>query len=218
MYRPEQGENGMRTKQWVFSVLAIVGGCLLTLAACEPTQTLTIASDAALDGWVQSDGYAEANGGGPGVGDVDGFKPGIGHRQFYSFGLSEIPASATIVRATLNLYLVTVLGDPFGNHGVVLVDHLDYGGSLDGADYGASALDPAIGTIADDPTIEYKTMDVTSELEADLAAARSRTQFRLRFSILDTDDDGVNDYVAFTDAEDSCKGVNKPPHLLVEYK
>ena len=46
------------------------------------------------------------------------------------------------------------MGDPFNNHGVVVVDHMDYGASLDASDYGAASLADDIGTLSDNLTME----------------------------------------------------------------
>jgi hypothetical protein len=48
-----------------------------------------------------------------------------------------------------------------------------------------------------------------------------RSQYRLRFSVLDTNSNGNDDFAQFTDAEDSlCAGVttNQPPQLAVTMK
>jgi hypothetical protein len=55
-------------------------------------------------------------------------------------------------------------------------------------------------------------------LEFDLAAARPNSQYRLRFSLLDTDNDGDADAVAWTDAELSGGWpVGTEPKLIVTY-
>jgi hypothetical protein len=166
--------------------LPLINFCLvvlavLFLAGCEERgkQTVELLSEAALDGWVQSNNLAFWDAGGPIVGDLDQFEPGKGYRQFYSFALAPVPAGSTITKATLTLYLAGSSGDPFSNHGVVVVDHLDYGAALDGGDYALAALHPNIGTITDDITEEYKSLDVTAEVQDDLANSRTYSQFRL---------------------------------------
>jgi hypothetical protein len=55
-------------------------------------------------------------------------------------------------------------------------------------------------------------------VQNDLDNARSHSQYRLRFSLLDTNLNGNDDYVQFTDAEDSCCGANQPPQLAVTFR
>lgn len=192
-------------------------------AACSdnpvtPSTTVTLNSTASLDGWVQSDGVANANAGGPLVGDFEQFSPGVGYRQFYSFDISTIPAGAHIVSATLRLYQAVVVGSPYVNLGNLIVDRVDIGAALDGVDFNAAPLTANLGTLSTNATIEYKTLDVSTAVQADLGASRSKSQFRIRFSLRDFNNDGLRDLVQLTEAEDSCCHVSKPPELVIEYK
>jgi hypothetical protein len=192
-------------------------------AACAnnpagPSTKVTLNSTSSLDGWAQSNGVASASSGGPVVGDEDNQTPGVGYRQFYSFDISTIPAGAHIVSATLRLYQAIVVGSPYTKLGNVIVDRVDLGSALDPADYNAAALNANIGILSTTATIEYKTMDVTAAVQADLGATRGKSQFRLRFSLKDSNNDGVRDLAQFTDAEDSCCAVSKPPELVIEYR
>ena len=196
---------------------AAMASCGKSPAAPGPATTLTLSSTASLDGWIQSNGTVVADGGGPLVGDFELQKPGVGYRQFYSFDLSTLPAGATIVSATLRLYQVSAVGAPFTLLGNVLVDHVNVGTSLDAADYNAVALTSNLGILSNAGTAGYKTLNVLVAVQADRAANRTRAQFRLRMSLLDSNNDGKNDYVTFTDFEDSCCAVNQPPQLVIEY-
>jgi hypothetical protein len=102
--------------------------------------------------------------------------------------------------------------------GNVIVDHLDYGTSLDGSDYNLAALLANAGTLSTDATIQYKTLDVTALVQADRSASRPRSQFRLRFSIRDSDNNGVDDFAAFGDAELSCCLTDSLPQLVINYR
>jgi hypothetical protein len=188
--------------------------------ATDPSSTvvLKIASTDSLDGWVQSDGALTVNGAGPLTGDLTAF-PGVGFREFYSFDLSGVPASATITSATLRLYQEQVGGTPYAKLGNVVVDHVNFGTVLHGTDYAAPALAASVGIISSDTTKGYKSLNVLSRVLADRAAARTRSQFRIRFSIQDTDGDGVSDYALFTDAEMSCcvAATTQPPRLVIAY-
>jgi hypothetical protein len=178
----------------------------------------TIVSTASLDGWVQSDGFANADRGGPGTGDLDSRAAGgLGERQFYSFDLSSLPPTAQVTSAVVRLFQATVIGSPYGSLGNVVVDHLDYGTSLDGSDYNLAALLADVGTLSTDAVIQYKTLDVTARVQADRSAGRPRSQFRLRFSIRDSNNNGVDDDALFGDAELSCCLIDSLPQLVVTY-
>src|SRR5262245_37116012 len=93
--------------------IALAAGCSGNPAG--PSTKVTLNSTASLDGWVQSNGVANASSGGPLVGDFESVSPGVGYRQFYSFDISTIPAGAHIVSATLRLYQAIVTGSPYTN-------------------------------------------------------------------------------------------------------
>ena len=198
------------------AVLALTVSCSNNPAS--PSTTVTLNSTASLDGWVQSDGVAVASQGGPLVGDFEDVSPNIGYRQFYSFDISTIPAGAQIVSATLRLYQAQSVGSPFTKLGNVVVDRIDIGPALDAADYASLALTSNIGTLSTNSTIEYKVLDVTNAVKSDRSAARNKSEFRLRFSTAYKWGDTVRDFVSFTDAEDSCCAVSRPPQLVIEYK
>ncbi len=202
------------------ALVAAIGGALV-FPSCKspagPSTSVTLTSEAAIDGWVQSDGVAVSASGGPSVGDFDASNPGVGYREFYSFDLSTVPAGSTIDSAALQIYQALVVGQPYTVLGNVIVDHVNIGSSLDASDYAAAPIASNIGTISTNTTVEYKTLEVRTSLVANLAAGRTKSQYRIRFSNRDSNNDGKNDYVAFTDAEDSCCAVNKPPQLVVMY-
>ena len=199
---------------------AVLGLC--ALVACElggsgnggngpgPDVTVTLGSTASLDGWVRTDGNAQTTNGL--TGDLS-VVTGQGYRQFFSFDLSTIPPGSTVTSATLRLYQAFVIGSPYTELGSVAVDHLDYGDMLCCGDYDAAALASA-GTLSSDASVGYKQLVVTARVQADLAAARTRTQFRLRFSAADFTNDGGSDNAQFNEAE--APGGNLP-QLVVTY-
>jgi hypothetical protein len=178
-----------------------------------PDVTVDLPSTASLDGWVRSDGNLAATGN-PITGDIDAAAPGLGYRQFYSFDLSGLPSGATIVGATLSLYQAGSTGAPYAELGNVVVEHVDYGDMLDPTDYATTPLGGTAATLSTNATVGYKTVDVTARVAADVAAARSRSQFRLRFSTLDSNNDGGSDFAQFNDAEAAA---NRPV-LSVTYR
>jgi hypothetical protein len=202
-------------------VLLLGASAALTTEACgsgggDGQLTLEAMGEAALDGWVRSDGFVNAAGGGPLTGDFDSSLPNIGFRQFFSFDISALPAGAVILSATLRIYQDVAGGTPYATHGTVLADHMNYGAPLMAAAYLAAPL-AALGTFSSTDAQEYKTMDVTARVQADVDAARAHSQYRLRFSALDSDNDGVDDYTTFVDTENSCCIPVRPPSILITY-
>jgi hypothetical protein len=178
----------------------------------QPT-TVDMSSTAALDGWIRSDGNLSTAGAAI-TGDLDGAAPGLGYRQFYSFDLASLPAGSTVTAATLRLYQAATTGTPYVDLGSVIVDHLIYGDALDAADFSAAPLAANVGAIATDGAVEYKTLSVTARVQADLAAGRTRSQFRVRFSTMDSNNDAGNDFAQFNDAEAAFN----PPVLAITYQ
>ncbi|MCR4302469.1 MAG: hypothetical protein NUV51_12765 [Sulfuricaulis sp.] len=183
---------------------------------------IVIGSASALDGFVTFDGTtytAQVNGGGPRTGDDESFLAGSRARQFFSFDVSNIPTSITIVQATLKLYQASQVGTPYNNLGVVVADHVNYGSTLDGSpgDYDGGLI-ISLGNFSTTSAIGYQNMDVTARVVDDISSARVRSQYRLRFSFLEINNDFASDYVQFTDGEDSCCAVNSPPQLTVTLK
>jgi hypothetical protein len=184
---------------------------------------IVIGSTADLDGYALDDGSVNTDplGADPNTGDMeDGFLgPRLVARQFYSFALTGIPSSTSVLSATLRLYQANVENSPYGIGflGSVIVDHVDYGSSLEATDYNAAALTSNIGALSTDTSLEYKMLSVTASVASDILASRLQSQYRLRFS----DENSINfdnDYVQFTDAEDSCCAANQPPQLVITIK
>jgi hypothetical protein len=129
-------------------------------------------------------------------------------RGFCSFDLSPIPAHAKVVAAVLRLHQELVQGAPYSSQGNVVLDHMDLGPIVDGDDFGAAGLEDGIALLSTTPEVEWKTADVTAALSEDLAAFRTRADFRVRFSAEALT--GNTDNVFF----DRPSGTN-PPELVV---
>ena len=199
--------------------MGVMGGCSDNGTASNLTaDSLTIVATASLDGFVLNDSTGSAAGGGPLVGDLDAVVPGKSYRTLYSFDITGIPTGAVADSGRLRLFLATHSLNPFAELGDVIVDHVDYGATFEGSDYFAGALQTNIGAIASDTSIGYKSLLVTSSVQADLAAARTRSQYRLRFSLSDGNNDGTSDYVDFGDAELSCCTPDSVPQLKVYFR
>ena len=88
---------------------------------------------------------------------------------------------------------------------------MDYGSILDGSDFSNRTMQSNNDTISDNNTLEYK-----SAVQSDIIDSRMYSQFRIRCSIADSDNDGVNDVVGFNDTE-STYSADSFPKLVVEY-
>ena len=172
--------------------------------------TATFNSTSGLDGYVTSTGsavtWSQAV-----VGDNS---VNIAVRGFLSFDISGIPLSANIISATLRAYQEGVNGTPYADLGDVIVDHLNYGSILDGSDYDLAALQSNVGSLSNNAAIEYKTLDVTARVEADINAGRARSQYRLLLPT-STDSDNSEDSAFFTTAN-CCSG--NLPELVITYE
>jgi hypothetical protein len=176
----------------------------------------------ARDGWVRSDGVFSTSTCG-GAGDLDNITNGLGSRVFLSFDLSVLPAGATLVQATVAVAVVGNLGnDPFNTHGgAPVVDHVNFGVALSGGDYSAGVLTADYGRLpqAGQGAIDrYRTLEVTSAVQADLTAGRVRSQFRLRFA-LEANNDGAQNLRLFQLADLACPTAPNYglPLLILDY-
>jgi hypothetical protein len=194
--------------------LSSCGGGAGTFAGGSEARSLLVASVPSEDGVVQSDFTVRTDGSFPQVGDLGmpGSTPSV--RQFLSFDLSAVPAGSQVLSAVLRVDVFVVVGSPYTSLGSVLVDHLDYG-VLDGGDFAARALTEGLGPIASDPALGARTLDVTAVVGLDVARGRNRSQFRLRFSPVESDGDTQNDFVSFPEAEAAATGNGQPPALAL---
>jgi hypothetical protein len=181
------------------------------LAGCGhagPT-TVAIQSTAVLDGYVTATGLVQAGDVGMSAGDSASNDTA---RMFVSFPLDQVPAGATVQRAMLEMRQIAVQGGPYAELGPLVLDHVDYGASLDRGDYATGALSAAFAEFATNATLEAKTRDVRRQVEADLASRRTRSDFRLRF-VAATDGHADADYARFATAEST----SDQPVLRVTY-
>ncbi len=192
------------------SALPLLSGCG---GGGTGSVTFTIASTASVDGFVTNTAFVDT--GTPiSAGDTDGSFGNVA-RGFVQFDRSGIPAGATVLSAVLRLHQSAVFGVPYASLGNVVVDHVVIGLSLDAADFGASPLQADVGVLSSNAVVGLKSLDVTAQVVADVAAARSSSDFRLRFP-LGSDANALDDYAQFNDGEDSF-GNGILPLLVVRY-
>lgn len=153
-------------------------------------------------------------------------------RSYISYDLSSLPIdnSLAILSARVYIYQAMAIGNDNSNiypiwnvaggdtHFCVL-DHIDYGYSLDISDWTAGdpgdpqTLHTNIGILSDNATIEFKTIDVTTYVREDLQNKRTLNQYRIRFTI-DRDFDCLGDCLLMRAG--NC--INNKPYLIIEYQ
>lgn len=140
---------------------------------------------------------------------------GISMRSVAGFDISSIPSGSTIASATLRVYQYSISGTPYTLLGTIVVDHVNFGSSIDTTDYSGGTLSSNIGTISNNTTIEYKTLDVASNVQTDLNDGRTSSQYRLRFTTETAP--GDNNLANFETAE-NFGGSGNRPELVVTYR
>ncbi|NIR63151.1 MAG: T9SS type A sorting domain-containing protein, partial [Aliifodinibius sp.] len=108
---------------------------------------------------------------------------------------------------------------PGGDTLFCILDHINYGNSLDLGDFTAGdpgdpqTLHTNIGIISDNTVVEYKTMDVTPSVKQDIADERIYNQYRMRFPV-DLDYDSLGDQLEFDSGD---VPLSTKPYLIINY-
>ena len=142
----------------------------------------------------------------------------IPYRAVVGFSLAGVAAGAHVTRATLSVEQCAVFGAPYTSLGSLIADHVDLTAGLAGDDYAGHTLTSNIGTVSPNATLGTKSLDVTTQVAADVAASRAVSGFRLRFATKDTDNNAAADGVTLGLPRDgtTCSATH-PPALLVTY-
>jgi len=181
-----------------------------------PTPTPKILSKT-LSGDKNLDGFQSSNGGGNLTLDIRaGRNVNLVTRGFVSFDISTLPKTSTITEATLRLYQAKTVGNPYGAGGNIMVDHSNFGDSLENADYGVAALLSSFATLSTNAAVEWKEADVTSEVMDDLSNSRSLSQYRIHFNTENTGGDVSGDFV-YIESADNSEGTGNTPQLILKY-
>lgn len=180
--------------------------------------TVTLTSEAALDGYRSNDGRGSAKDdifvGNSELSETVGE---VYWRGFISFDLSSIPSGATVDSVELRFYQAKIGGDPYPKLGHLILDHVYYGNRLDDSAFDTQALESAVLAQQTLPNAWYvfNSPLFNNWLEQDLAAGRSKFQVRLRWE-QETDGDGKEDYSGIESA-DNFFGTGNAPQLIVTY-
>ena len=141
-------------------------------------------------------------------------------RGFVSFDLPTTPDDMIVDDVVLRVYQSAVsASSPYTDlysdaqtNSTIIVDHLAYGSGLDTSDYDLTALTENVGTLSETSTLEWKELNVKSQVVADMNALRTRSQFRLRFTPLENNGDSTTSYATFITGDG-----HSPPELIVTY-
>ena len=176
------------------------------------TQTATIRSNPSLDGYVAKDGTTNTN-----TDIIVGKKESGSVRGFVSFDLSGVPAGANITKATLRMYQVKVEGEPFTGNNLLVLDNLDFGGTLDAEDYLLRAQYTGFATLSETAVPGWKEADVTDIFMENHQMGLTRSQYRLRSSNESGFVGELEELVAFESANNSL-GTGYTPVVIIEYE
>jgi hypothetical protein len=148
------------------------------------------------------------------VGDIDSTNPGVNERGVVTFNVIQFEGD-TVTSALLRVDECSVHGAPFASLGHVLLESVTPG-TPPGSDQNLGPDRTGFGGIATDTTTGFKYATVTSEVATDLTDSSVYVQFRFRDSIMDGNNNGVSDYVAFrTRASGSCTGDSTRAPILI---
>ena len=181
--------------RWIVAATAVAIPALLLSTACSTDKAAAPASVAASDtvaldaanetmilfwGNPSESAYVSVNGGQNVVqtildnqGDFDNY------RLLMPFSLPKLAGKGVVDSAKMYNYVcsnTTIPGDS------IIADHVNWGAVYrDSASWGGQTLQANIGTLVRDTTTGWKSLDVTSSVQADYVAKRANTQYRFEY-------------------------------------
>ena len=161
----------------------------------EDTVAMSVMQDQS--GYVVSNGFVSL-GTDASVGTIpDAGSTYLEQRGFLTFDLRFFPAGATVVKAELSTTQLAPTGSPYAQVVNVIVDHIIKNGvGLVPTDFNSQPLSTIVTPpLSSDAAPELKTVDVTSQVQDDIAQARPLTTFRLRGQAINPLTAGLNDLV-----------------------
>lgn len=135
-------------------------------------------------------------------------------RGFTSFEMT-VPAGRTLTRAQLRLHLGVNTGDPFGTLGLLFLERIDMGPTLDVADLHAAAVASEVGLSS--APMGLHDYDVTTLVQDALDRGLMRVDIRLRFGV-SVVSDGVASLLEFTSYDVDTDPVSLPPTLALDWR
>jgi len=143
---------------------------------------------------------------------IGGGSGNIAYRAFYSFDISSLPGS--VVSAKLKLYQTDEgRGTPYTTLGPLTVDHVTFGTlEANSTDFNNNTLTSNIANTTDSTPNSWKEFNVKNAVEADIAALRTTSQYRIRFDN-DTSSPVSDNLIYPINFNDQSTG----PQLIIEY-
>lgn len=180
MQRPTPPQPPARLRprgRWGLVLALLAGGCGGGGGASDDTPARVLPAELGFSGYATSAGGYQLNFA-PLVGDGAGL---ISRRALVRFDLSEVPSRAQVLEATLRVFQVGTTGAPYTDFGDMVVDHVRMGAALDGTDFDGGTLSPAFAVAFTGPAQGYRSLNVTAQVAADLAAGRTTSDYRFLF-------------------------------------
>jgi hypothetical protein len=113
--------------------------------------------------------------------DLDGAGDFDNYRLLIQYALPKLSGKGVVDSA--KMYDFACSSGPNAFTDSVVVDHVNWGAIYhDSASWGSQTLQANVGTMVRDTTSGWKSLDVTSSVQADYAAKRANTQYRLEFA------------------------------------
>jgi hypothetical protein len=204
---------------------ALAFSAVLAVLSCSlfEDKTLTLLSEAALDGyvtWLSPASYLGSEvGASVDIGDVAANDTDY-TRCVVSFDLSSLPAGAQIQSAVLRVYQnADFSGDSYADSPLglaeVLVDNISYSSFTPNSDLFFVALESNIGTLATSFSADtWHELDVTISAEDEVNLFHNgRLQFRIYHHY-----DNNNDFIEDTDGWVMGDSSSNQPELVITYK
>jgi|HubBroStandDraft_6_1064221.scaffolds.fasta_scaffold71583_4 hypothetical protein len=102
------------------------------------------------------------------------------YRMLMQFALPKLAGKGVVDSAKVNLFACEH-GDATTDS--VVADHMNWGAVYsDSASWGSQTIQANVGTIVRDTTTGWKSLDITGSVQADYAAKRPNSQYRLRYN------------------------------------
>lgn len=163
----------------------------------------------------------------PGDFPVSGWETGdpttnLGFRFYLSFPIQPLPSDYTIENVRIMLFQFYCHGDGgdnnfpsfYGVHYDLMVDHVNYGNSIDISDFNPLNYG-TVGAISTDNTYGWKILDVTDEYIVDLNQNRQYIQLMIYFPII-SDWDFCADCVNFRSSHHISP--DGKPQIVITYR
>lgn len=174
-------------------------------------RTITLDSEPGLDGFRSSNGSGSTSSNIRAGSDSE-----LVTRFFVSFDISDISPDAEVISAELRIFQTKTMGEPYKLGGDLLIDHLNYGDSLDRTDYSTPALLSSFSVFSKKPSTGWRELDVTNQVINDVVSAHSLSQFRLHFEKEVVSDSENGDFAYFESGENTQRSGNTP-ELVIKY-